>query len=112
VSILSERRSFQPYGLHGGAPGSRGINLITFAPRQLDKASEAGAMSEGKVVSLGGKNTIHVNRFDRLTILTPGGGGYGEPSALTRPQHSEIDKNDVPMTSGSLYSYQLSQESA
>ena len=30
-----------------------------------------------KIVSLGGKNTVHVNKHDCLTIFTPGGGGYG-----------------------------------
>ena len=28
-------------------------------------------------MSLGGKNTVQVNAGDRLTILTPGGGGHG-----------------------------------
>lgn len=30
-------------------------------------------------VSLGGKNTVEVVAGDRLTILTPGGGGHGTP---------------------------------
>ena len=28
VGILSERRSTHPYGLDGGAPGSKGVNLL------------------------------------------------------------------------------------
>lgn len=106
VSILSERRSFQPYGLHGGQCGSRGVNLVTYAPQ----TQEDGSIMEGKVVSLGGKNTIHVSKNDRLTILSPGGGGYGDPSK--EPLPSETGKAEVIMTSGSLHSYTLSQESA
>ncbi|OQR91721.1 5-oxoprolinase [Achlya hypogyna] len=67
VSILSERRAFQPYGLEGGGPGARGINLLTYP--------------DGRVVNLGGKNTVHVTPGDVLTIQSPGGGGYGAPSA-------------------------------
>jgi 5-oxoprolinase (ATP-hydrolysing) len=29
MSILSERRAFQPYGLEGGNPGERGVNLLS-----------------------------------------------------------------------------------
>ena len=47
VSILSERRTFQPYGLCGGGPGARGLNLLTHGVDQ-------------RVVSLGGKNTVQV----------------------------------------------------
>ena len=47
VSILSERRAFQPYGLCGGGPGARGVNLLTHGADQM-------------IVSLGGKNTVQV----------------------------------------------------
>ncbi len=107
MSILSERRSFQPYGLHGGNPGSRGINLLTFASR----SNEDGSISDGKTVSLGGKNTVAVNKHDRLTILTPGGGGYGREISETTTRFPDTQNRQV-MTSGSLHSYTLSQESA
>lgn len=64
VSILSERRAFQPYGLAGGDDGARGMNLLTRA--------------DGRVLSLGGKNTVDVRPHEVLTIYTPGGGGYGK----------------------------------
>jgi 5-oxoprolinase (ATP-hydrolysing) len=32
------------------------------------------------VVNLGGKNSVSVAAGDILRILSPGGGGYGEPS--------------------------------
>jgi len=65
VSILSERRAFQPFGLEGGHPGARGLNLLKFADDQ-------------RTISLGGKNSVNVRKGDRLTIMTPGGGGFGE----------------------------------
>jgi 5-oxoprolinase (ATP-hydrolysing) len=60
VSILSERRSLQPYGLAGGLPGQRGLNLLRRA-------------SDGRLISLGGKNTVSVCEGDRLFIYSPGG---------------------------------------
>ncbi|TYZ66594.1 hypothetical protein PybrP1_002591 [[Pythium] brassicae (nom. inval.)] len=63
VSILSERRAFRPYGLQGGGAGERGVNLLT----RLD----------GRVLNLGGKSTVDVHPHERLTIFTPGGGGFG-----------------------------------
>ena len=64
VSILCERRVFQPYGLAGGQPGSKGVNLLW-------------RKSTGSSFNLGGKNTLSVEKGDVLTIQTPGGGGYG-----------------------------------
>lgn len=63
VSILSERRAFRPYGLVGGGDGERGVNLLT--------------RKDGRVLNLGGKNTVDVLPHEVLTIYTPGGGGYG-----------------------------------
>eukprot|EP00980_Cylindrotheca_fusiformis_P021998 scaffold8869_cov136-Cylindrotheca_fusiformis.AAC.4 len=63
MSILSERRTLQPYGLAGGAPGRCGLNLL----RRQD----------GVVVNLGGRCSGTINVGERLRIQTPGGGGYG-----------------------------------
>ena len=112
MSILSERRSFPPYGLAGGSPGSRGVNLLTFHSKENDD----GTIFESKIVSLGGKNTIQVSKNDRLTILTPGGGGYGntndDMNSLTSNENIHQHGDKKVMTSGSLHSYTLSQESA
>ncbi|GLD94054.1 hypothetical protein PINS_up002665 [Pythium insidiosum] len=67
VSILSERRAFQPYGLAGGDDGARGLNLLT--------------RKGGRVINLGGKNTVDVFPNEVLTIHTPGGGGFGTPAS-------------------------------
>ncbi len=65
VAILSERRVFAPYGLAGGAPGGRGVNLFY--------------CNDGRVINLGAKNEILAQPGERLRIMTPGGGGYGKP---------------------------------
>ncbi|HIG78930.1 MAG TPA: hydantoinase B/oxoprolinase family protein [Cycloclasticus sp.] len=58
VTLLSERREHQPWGLNGGADAASGENLLN-----------------GKRVAA--KVSLQVNAGDRLTIKTPGGGGYG-----------------------------------
>ncbi|WP_447969507.1 hydantoinase B/oxoprolinase family protein [Nitrospira sp. M1] len=62
VTILSERRTYSPYGLAGGQPGQPGRN-------QLQRS--------GEIQELPGKCRIDVQLGDILTIETPGGGGYG-----------------------------------
>ncbi|KAI9731146.1 MAG: hypothetical protein M1834_005339 [Cirrosporium novae-zelandiae] len=64
ASILSERRSFQPYGMNGGENGERGQNLWV----------KRGGR---RIINLGGKNSVRVEAGDRMVIRTPGGGGYG-----------------------------------
>ena len=100
VSILSERRAFQPFGLSGGLPGARGLNLLR---------RDGGT---GQTISLGGKNTVEVVAGDVLTILSPGGGGYGEPG-LPDEGNAPADSGNARLTktSGSLNQYTLNQES-
>lgn len=64
VSLLTERRVFAPYGLHGGQDGARGENV---------------AILSGTRVDLGSKASVRVQAGDELIIKTPGGGGFGEP---------------------------------
>ena len=63
AAILSERRVYAPFGLEGGGPGKRGLNLFI--------------RKDGRRLYLGGKNEIRVESGDRFRILTPGGGGFG-----------------------------------
>eukprot|EP00475_Leptophrys_vorax_P015616 TRINITY_DN21915_c1_g1_i1.p1 TRINITY_DN21915_c1_g1~~TRINITY_DN21915_c1_g1_i1.p1 ORF type:complete len:928 (-),score=223.32 TRINITY_DN21915_c1_g1_i1:60-2681(-) len=65
VGILSERRAFEPFGLHGGSNGARGMNMVL--------------RRDGSVVGLGGKNAYEADSGDRILLLTPGGGGFGVP---------------------------------
>lgn len=63
ISLLTERRTTPPYGLHGGASGLKGRNTLIRA--------------DGSEHALPGKVTLYVEAGDRLRIETPGGGGYG-----------------------------------
>ncbi len=61
VSLLTERRRVAPKGIRGGTSGAVGRNLIDGDPvaTKLTRAVEAGTT---------------------ITVLTPGGGGYGKPA--------------------------------
>lgn len=65
VTLLTERRRLPPYGLHGGDPGKCGENRL---------------YHEGQETLLGGKAHFRALPGDRLTIASPGGGGWGEAS--------------------------------
>ena len=88
VGILSERRACQPYGIDGGGPGSRGVNLLV--------------KKGGRLVNMGGKCIVDVQPWDRIRILTPGGGGYGvvgsNPHSRARSSVAAADE----VQSGSL----------
>lgn len=47
LSILSERRTFEPYGLDGGKPGKRGLNILQ--------------KFNGRRVNIGGKTCLDVD---------------------------------------------------
>jgi N-methylhydantoinase B len=65
VSVLSERRRHGPYGLAGGTPGRPGTN--------------SALLPDGAERTLPGKLHEHFPAGTRLTIATPGGGGWGVP---------------------------------
>jgi N-methylhydantoinase B len=58
VTLLTERRNRGPWGVAGGGPGQPGVNLLN-----------------GKV--LPAKVALEAQAGDVLTVLTPGGGGWG-----------------------------------
>ena len=65
VSILSQRRTTRPYGLHGGTAGEPGRNtLVRYGSSTLEL--------------LDGVAQLRVSEGDRVTIETPGGGGFGK----------------------------------
>lgn len=63
VTLLTERRLRPPYGLHGGEPGKCGENHLS---------------REGEEKVLPGKVHFRARPGDRLTIASPGGGGWGQ----------------------------------
>jgi N-methylhydantoinase B len=57
VTLLTERRSHMPWGLHGGDDGQPGSNLRNDTP-------------------LPAKTSVELESGERLTVKTPGGGGF------------------------------------
>jgi len=64
VTLLTERRRLAPWGLAGGGPGTPGRNMLTRA-------------GERESAALPSKAALRVGPGDRLTVETPGGGGWG-----------------------------------
>ncbi len=64
VSIQSERRTSQPWGLNAGEPGVIGRNTLVL---------------KNKEVELAAKSTLSVPSGSIVRIETPGGGGWGKP---------------------------------
>lgn len=65
VSVLADRQRTRPYGLFGGEPGDcGGVALVT----------------EDGETSINGKASLTVPAGETLSIRTPGGGGYGDPT--------------------------------
>jgi N-methylhydantoinase B len=62
VSLLTDRRKTRPYGLFGGLPGKRGINYL---------------IKEGARSLLPSKVALRVKKGEKISLYTPGGGGYG-----------------------------------
>jgi len=69
VSLITERRLSRPWGLAGGEPGAAGENWLV------------PGGDEFKAHRLLDKCTIRLRAGDVLRILTPGGGGWGPPTA-------------------------------
>jgi len=63
LSLLTERRSSEPYGLAGGEAGQCGSNRLW----------RRGRWSELPV-----KGSLNLKKGDRIRIETPGGGGFGQ----------------------------------
>ncbi|XP_072458758.1 5-oxoprolinase isoform X2 [Notamacropus eugenii] len=95
LSVLSERRAFQPYGLHGGEPGAPGLNLLI--------------RKDGRTISLGGKTSVTVFPGDTFCLKTPGGGGYGSPEEPAPAPGSPPRSTCFPER-GSVYEYRQAQE--
>ena len=67
VSLITERRDTQPWGLDGGEPGESGENWLL------------PGGDESRAERLPAKCTLQLKAGDVLRMLTPGGGGWGPP---------------------------------
>ncbi|MDP6977064.1 MAG: hydantoinase B/oxoprolinase family protein [Myxococcota bacterium] len=63
ATLLTERRVVAPYGVAGGGPGANGRNSVV--------------RSDGRVEELPGHCAVEFAAGDRLSVETPGGGGFG-----------------------------------
>jgi N-methylhydantoinase B len=64
VTLLADRRSRGPWGLSGGADGAPGKTFIT--------------RHDGSIHPMPGKFSTRLRKGERITIETPGGGGWGQ----------------------------------
>ena len=68
VSLITERRVSQPWGLQGGGPGAVGENWLL------------PGGDEQRAERLPDKCTLRLSPGDVVRMLTPGGGGWGTPA--------------------------------
>ncbi len=64
VTVLSERRVTEPYGLNGGEPGKKGENIVK--------------NNNGEIKTMPSKFSEPLKKGEFLRVETPGGGGWGE----------------------------------
>jgi N-methylhydantoinase B len=64
VTLLADRRTRGPWGLAGGADGAPGKTFIT--------------RHDGSIEPVPGKFSTRLRKGERITIQTPGGGGWGK----------------------------------
>ncbi|XP_051872774.1 5-oxoprolinase isoform X2 [Pristis pectinata] len=104
LSVLTERRAFRPYGLDGGEPGARGLNLLV--------------REDGRTINLGAKTSVAIRPGDTFQLYTPGGGGWGFPEDVTETPKvlsRSTPQNHKPSAAyverGSVFEYKQMQES-
>ena len=87
ISQMTDRHKNKPWGLNGGGDGAKGATLFLKAEKKDWKtASELyGKPSPSKF------SNISIKKGDRVKLVMPGGGGYGNPKKRPR----EKLKNDI-----------------
>ncbi|GLV36147.1 uncharacterized protein CBL_08640 [Carabus blaptoides fortunei] len=96
LSVLTERRVNEPYGMEGGGPGKRGFNLLL--------------RNDGRSVNLGPKTAVPIYPGDIFRLHTPGGGGYGKPGSGDDIEQCQKQPKVFPER-GSVHEYRRAQES-
>lgn len=67
LSVLSQHRVIEPYGLNGGKNGKTGRQWIE--------------LNDGSKKELQWRDGADLQKGDRFILHTPGGGGYGEKNS-------------------------------
>jgi N-methylhydantoinase B len=70
ANINLERLTDPPWGLHGGASGAINLARITYANGRENEVQK--------------ETEIELDAGDKVTFLTAGGGGYGDPAARSQ----------------------------
>src|SRR5258708_39615598 len=70
LSLLTDRRITEPWGLAGGGPGKTGANYL---------------VRDGRRIKLPGKTNERLVAGERVRIETPRGGGGGRPAGRAPP---------------------------
>jgi N-methylhydantoinase B len=82
VSLLTDRRRHPPAGARGGRPGATGRNLLTTSPPgptdgPVDQTGPRDPAGATATTELPAKTTRRLSPGDIVTVITPGGGGWG-----------------------------------
>jgi 5-oxoprolinase (ATP-hydrolysing) len=109
VSILSERRVYHPYGLHGGEDAACGQNIWVRRVKKGGRGDDADDVEEWHT-NLGAKNTASMQPGERIIIMTPGGGGYGRVGEGKKTEKKKDHEQN--WRKGSLAQRQETQESS
>ncbi|MGE6614173.1 hydantoinase B/oxoprolinase family protein [Peribacillus sp. NPDC076916] len=101
VSQMSDRHQIAPFGLFNGQEGGLGATLV-----MKNGESEWKNVKEayGKVSSSKFSN-LTVKKGDRVKIVTPGGGGYGDPCDRDRSKLEEDIKDGFVSEEAALSTY-------
>ena len=91
--------------------GSEGASLERADDTALPYSYQDGSTLLLRAVSLGGKATVLMQAFDRLRLLTPGGGGYGDAAAGDVAPQQQQHGVSAPqrVAAGSLAAYSEAQ---
>jgi N-methylhydantoinase B len=81
-SQMTDRHVFPPWGLHGGKTGGLGATLVLKAGtgNWKDMREAYGKKSTSRY------SNVRIVKGDRLRLVSPGGGGYGDPRTRDREQ--------------------------
>jgi len=80
VTLLADRRMRGPYGLSGGAEGAPGRTEVIRA--------------NGTRETLGGKDSVRLQKGDCVRVESPGGGGWGKTEDLPQRRKDRKEKKN------------------